>query len=148
MSRSIVSGIVVLVASVVTTGCGASRATAPTGAALAARIGSGIAGPMTLGWKASCVGHACTISWDEPDFGARGAWLVAFPVVDGIDSDEQFRSVRHLSVRIADPSSRRVWVIACELTHKSADVISTTPIATYPSGMRQFCDETERTLTY
>jgi hypothetical protein len=148
MSRSSVCGVIALATSLALTACAASHVTPPTGAALAALIRSNPLGPMTPGWKASCVGHSCTVAWDEPGFNARGAWVIAFPEVDGIDGDERFLSVHHLDVKIADPNSERIWVIACELTHKSAKAISTTPIATYPSGMRKFCVERERPLSY
>jgi len=124
--------LVVLSTVLVLTGCGASRPTRPTGAALAARIRSG-GGAAAVGTTVSCVGRACTVAWTAPFDTAEVAWLTAFGTVYSVQADdENGHFIRQLNVRLADARSQRVALFSCDLRHRrnvpsSADALTTPP---------------------
>ena len=119
--------LIVLAASLVLAGCGASHVR-PTAASLAAQI-RWDGGPVGL--KASCTTrHTCTVTWPERVHDAHEGWLIAFGEVFGIDTDPNFHSIRHLNLRIEDQRTQRVTSFTCALKHRnvaSADANTSPP---------------------
>lgn len=64
-----------------------------------------------------CQGQTCRVTAIQPLATTDEAWLIALPVVSGVDSDPALGAIRKLDVVVADRTGTHEARFACSLRH-------------------------------
>jgi len=66
-----------------------------------------------------CAGETCQVRALQPLHSTDEAWLIALPVVSGVDGDPGLAAIRRLDLRLMDKSGAHEARFACSLPHES-----------------------------
>lgn len=80
------------------------------------RVTAAIGTPATI----HCAGETCRVTALQPLHSTDEAWLIALPVVAGVNGDPGLAAIRRLDVSLMDKSGMHEARFACSLPHESA----------------------------